>query len=93
MFGFAKILAVLSWVALSTAHTQIVYPGERGNNLHTNGTLPEDDPSALGVVRDANGSYAFPYGMQWIYPCMPPNHLPPQSQRYANKDAQAAVCP
>jgi hypothetical protein len=39
-----------------------------GNNLITNGTLPQDDPSALGVDF-VNGEYAFPYGMQWIYPC------------------------
>jgi hypothetical protein len=43
--------------------------GWRGNNLHTNGTLPQDDPDALGIMHNENGSLSYPYGMQWMYPC------------------------
>lgn len=52
----AVLLATVSWVA---AHTVITYPGWRGDNLITNGTIGEDDYS----------DHAFPYGMQWMYPC------------------------
>lgn len=59
-------LVALLCVGLSHAHTVIVYPGYRGNNLHTNGTVEEAD--GLGAAF-SNGSYSYPYGMQWIYPC------------------------
>lgn len=59
-------LIALLCVGLSHAHTVIVYPGYRGNNLHTNGTV-EDTHGLSAAYR--NGSYAFPYGMQWLYPC------------------------
>ena len=57
----------LLWLGLVNAHTVITYPGYRGNNLHTNGTVEETN--GLGVAWK-NGSYVYPYGMQWIYPCM-----------------------
>lgn len=69
MFTMHTLLAALSWAAIATAHTVITYPGWRGNNLHTNGTLPEFDPDTIGVNTYQNGSHGFPYGMQWIYPC------------------------
>ncbi|GLB14245.1 hypothetical protein ABZX51_001778 [Aspergillus tubingensis] len=56
----------LLWLGLVNAHTVITYPGYRGNNLHTNGTVEETN--GLGVAWK-NGSYVYPYGMQWIYPC------------------------
>ncbi|KAJ5908171.1 hypothetical protein N7495_000853 [Penicillium taxi] len=59
-------LLVLLCVSLTNAHTVITYPGYRGNNLHTNGTVTE--ANGLGVAYE-NGSYIFPYGMEWIYPC------------------------
>ncbi|PLB45891.1 hypothetical protein P170DRAFT_478824 [Aspergillus steynii IBT 23096] len=59
-------LVALLCVGLSQAHTVIVYPGYRGNNLHTNGTVEATD--GLGAAY-SNGSYSYPYGMQWIYPC------------------------
>lgn len=59
---------VLLCLSLAHAHTVITYPGYRGNNLHTNGSVSQAD--GLGVAYDVkNGSYTFPYGMQWIYPC------------------------
>ena len=64
----ATLLVALSWVALACAHTQITYPGERRNNLHSNGTLPQHDPSNIGI-NYVDGQYTFPYGMQWMYPC------------------------
>lgn len=55
-------------LGLAQAHTVITYPGYRGNNLHTNGTVTQSN--GLGVAYDPkNGSYIFPYGMEWIYPC------------------------
>ncbi|KAJ5672537.1 hypothetical protein N7507_001664 [Penicillium longicatenatum] len=59
-------LLVLLCVGLANAHTVITYPGYRGNNLHTNGTVA--DSEGLGVAYE-NGSYIYPYGMEWIYPC------------------------
>lgn len=59
---------LLMLLGLAQAHTVITYPGYRGNNLHTNGTVTESN--GLGVAYDTkNGSYIFPYGMEWIYPC------------------------
>lgn len=60
--------AVLSWVGVVNAHIVIVYPGYRGNNLNTNGTI--QDTNGLGQAY-VNGSEVFPYGMEWMYPCMP----------------------
>ncbi|KAJ6092793.1 hypothetical protein N7486_008082 [Penicillium sp. IBT 16267x] len=59
-------LLVLLGVGLANAHSVITYPGYRGNNLHTNGTVAE--ANGLGVAYE-NGSYIYPYGMEWIYPC------------------------
>jgi len=57
-----------------TAHLVITYPGWRGDNLHTTGTVnglvPED---GLGVsVDNSTHELLYPYGMQWIYPCTYP---------------------
>jgi hypothetical protein len=73
MLRFAQLVFVVaSWCALTAAHTVIVYPGWRGDNIITNGTISKDDPNiipgSLGVTWN-NGSYGFPYGMQWMYPC------------------------
>lgn len=54
---------VCIWSLSVNAHTVITYPGWRGDNLHTNGTVIETQ----GLVEGANNTY--PYGMQWIYPC------------------------
>ncbi|GAB1741479.1 hypothetical protein NU219Hw_g6709t1 [Hortaea werneckii] len=70
MLGIHHILAVAATaLGLARAHTVITYPGWRGNNLHTNGTLPQDNPDTVGVDFYDNGTMAFPYGMQWMYPC------------------------
>ncbi|KAJ5182775.1 hypothetical protein N7492_000391 [Penicillium capsulatum] len=61
-------LLVLLCVGLAQAHSVITYPGYRGNNLHTNGTV--EQANGLGVAYDSkNGSLIYPYGMEWIYPC------------------------
>lgn len=61
----AVLLLCLGW---TNAHSVIVYPGYRGNNLHTNGTVEAAD--GLGVAYNTkNDTYSYPYGMQWIYPC------------------------
>lgn len=46
--------------AYTFAHIVITYPGWRGNSLITNGTVGVDDYKPD----------TFPYGMQWMYPCM-----------------------
>ena len=46
------------------SHTIITYPGIRGDNLKTNGSIADED--GLGVGKDNT----YPYGMQWAYPCM-----------------------
>ncbi|KAF2085531.1 hypothetical protein K490DRAFT_46608 [Saccharata proteae CBS 121410] len=74
MTRFAQLVVALAatW-SLAAAHTVITYPGWRGDNLHTNGT--EGDgisiiPGSLGMNYDNDtGTYNFPYGMQWMYPC------------------------
>ncbi|KAF1970684.1 hypothetical protein BU23DRAFT_570600 [Bimuria novae-zelandiae CBS 107.79] len=70
MFRFVSLLACAS---LAAAHTVIVYPGWRGNNIHTNGTVSDTDhtvkPGSLGINYEGNDTYGFPYGMQWMYPC------------------------
>lgn len=64
-------IVVLLCLGLAHAHTIITYPGYRGNNLHTNGTVQQ--AKGLGVAWDPkNNSYIYPYGMEWIYPCMQP---------------------
>lgn len=70
MRSFTQWIALLALLGLGMvhAHTVIVYPGYRGNNLHTNGTVQDID--GLGSAMVSNGSYVFPYGMQWMYPCM-----------------------
>lgn len=64
---WASVLLLLC-LGLAHAHTVITYPGYRGNNLHTNGTV--EQANGLGAAYDVkNGSYIYPYGMEWIYPC------------------------
>jgi hypothetical protein len=60
---------LLSAISIARAHTVITYPGWRGNNLHSNGTLPQQNPGSLGIDFFDNGTAAFPWGQQWIYPC------------------------
>ncbi|KAE8349075.1 hypothetical protein BDV28DRAFT_141996, partial [Aspergillus coremiiformis] len=69
------IAIFLIWLSLADAHTVIVYPGYRGNNLFTTGTIA--DANGLGVAINPNStanatdnnSLIYPYGQQWIYPC------------------------
>lgn len=62
------MLMVLVCVGIANAHLVLTYPGYRGNNLRTNGSVAQ--ANGLGMAWDPkNGSYIFPYGMQWNYPC------------------------
>ncbi|KAF2454085.1 hypothetical protein BDY21DRAFT_366508 [Lineolata rhizophorae] len=66
-----SLIVLLGLVSsLATAHTVITYPGWRGDNLVNNGTLENGEipTGALGINYE-NGSYTFPFGMQWMYPC------------------------
>jgi hypothetical protein len=73
MFRFTELVFVVASWSLASAHTVIVYPGWRGNNIITNGTRALHDssiiPGSLGI-NTVNGSNTYPYGMQWMYPCM-----------------------
>ena len=78
MFGLPRALltAVTCLCFLSaivSSHTVITYPGWRGDNLHTNGSISGDNGTMVvdgsyGLGTGANNTY--PYGMQWMYPCM-----------------------
>jgi hypothetical protein len=59
-------VAILTFLTLAHAHTVITYPGWRGDNLHSNGTVDETD--GLGTFAEGQ-DYLYPYGMQWMYPC------------------------
>ncbi|EXJ62283.1 hypothetical protein A1O7_02716 [Cladophialophora yegresii CBS 114405] len=59
-------VAILAFLGLAHAHTVITYPGWRGDNLHSNGTV--DDTAGLGTYAEGQ-DYLYPYGMQWMYPC------------------------
>lgn len=50
-----------------SSHTVITYPGWRGNNLRESGSITESNGLGVG---DNN---TYPYGMQWIYPCLLPS--------------------
>lgn len=69
MYGIRSLVAVVVGAAIARAHTVITYPGWRGNNLHTNGTLPQQNPDTIGIDTYENGSFGFPFGQQWMYPC------------------------
>jgi hypothetical protein len=74
MFRLARLVSLVACASLAAAHTVIVYPGWRGDNIHTNGTVSDTDasikPGSLGINYDKDsGTYGFPYGMQWMYPC------------------------
>lgn len=62
------LAGVMLCMSLVNAHTVIVYPGYRGNNLHTTGTVENDHGLGASYNSD-NKSIDYPYGMQWIYPC------------------------
>lgn len=74
MFRLTELVFVVASWSLATAHTVIVYPPWRGNNIHTNGTVSDTDPNivpgSIGINYDKEkDTYGFPYGMQWMYPC------------------------
>lgn len=82
--SFSTAITLLSFLsALVSSHTVITYPGWRGDNLHTNGSItglngtifPPDVIGNAGLGVGDNNTY--PYGMQWIYPCISQCLLPP----------------
>ena len=66
MLSPSQLLFFAAAWTLATAHTVIVYPGWRGDNLDTTSFV--DQTQGLGVDYQ-NGSLVYPYGKQWIYPC------------------------
>ena len=66
------VTALLICANLATSHTVITYPGDRGDNLNTNGTVEETNGLGRGRPSGENGTDQqplFPYGMQWMFPC------------------------
>jgi len=63
------LLLLASILPQAVAHTVLTYPGWRGNSLHSNGTLPELNPDSRGIDFYDNGTFGFPWGMEWMYPC------------------------
>lgn len=63
---FRSSLTLASLLSLAAAHVVITYPGWRGDNLHSNGTVAETN--GLQTVLSGD-NYLWPYGMQWSYPC------------------------
>lgn len=71
MFTASVLLQLVAALGLASANTVITYPGWRGNNLISNGSAVgqvQVDGGNIGVTYD-NGSFGFPYGMQYMYPC------------------------
>ena len=66
MFFATAIVALTAITSFASAHTVITYPGWRGDNLYTNGTVTD---TSIGIDYLSNGSATFPWGMQWMYPC------------------------
>lgn len=60
------LLAVTTFLRAIQAHTVLTYPGWRGDNLHSNGTV--EDTGGLSSFAVDNGTL-HPFGMQWEYPC------------------------
>lgn len=72
MSRISILLALAACWNFAAAHLVISYPGWRGNNLMTSGTLEDGSvpPGSLGQnYNNKTGQYEFPYGMQWMYPC------------------------
>ena len=65
LFATAAV-ALAAITNFASAHTVITYPGWRGDNLQTNGSVGFD---SIGIDVLSNGSTTFPWGMQWMYPC------------------------
>ncbi|KAI9657427.1 MAG: hypothetical protein M1821_003109 [Bathelium mastoideum] len=66
MFFSTAIVAISAITSLASAHTVITYPGWRGDNLQTNGSVLD---TSIGIDVLPNGTNTFPWGMQWMYPC------------------------
>lgn len=68
MFNTYQVASSLALLAVAHCHVEITYPGWRGNNLMTSGSI--DSTNGLGVgISDSGSDLVYPYGMQWIYPC------------------------
>ena len=61
------LFALTTFLHTIHAHTVLTYPGWRGDNLHSNGTVA--DTNGIANFATANGSALHPFGMQWEYPC------------------------
>ncbi|PGH16279.1 hypothetical protein AJ79_01818 [Helicocarpus griseus UAMH5409] len=65
------ILLISLFASSVTAHTVFVYPGWRGNNLHTTGNMSATNGLAIAPNKSGNNESELLYtlGMQWAYPC------------------------
>lgn len=64
------LLALTTFFRSIQAHTVLTYPGWRGDNLHSGGTV--EDTNGLASLGTGNGTL-HPFGMQWEYPCKSEN--------------------
>jgi len=63
-------IALLSlFLSFAHSHSVITYPGWRGDNLHTNGTVLDTNGLGDGYLNNNVQEKIWPYGMQWSYPC------------------------
>jgi hypothetical protein len=67
-FSILRLIQVLALAVSVQSHLHINYPGWRGNNLVTNGTVTETDGLSIGLANGTENA-VYPYGMQWQYPC------------------------
>ncbi|KAI1861672.1 uncharacterized protein JN550_010742 [Neoarthrinium moseri] len=67
-FPLSAVLCALSLLLGAQSHMMINYPGSRGWNLVTNGTVADTDGLSMGVAPGTNDP-VYPYGMQWQFPC------------------------
>ena len=54
-------------IVTATCHVVITYPGSRGDNLGLSGSMEDTNGLGVGLSDDKT---LYPYGMQWIYPCV-----------------------
>ncbi|KAI0132983.1 hypothetical protein BJ170DRAFT_700647 [Xylariales sp. AK1849] len=66
MLSRGRLAPLILAFTVARCHVVITYPGWRGNNLVTNGSIEEINGLGVGF---SDSELAYPYGMQWIYSC------------------------
>lgn len=63
---YAQIFTLLALVVSVQSHLAISYPGQRGGNLVTNGTVAETNGLSIAFPNGTTGGPVFPYGSKHI---------------------------